>query len=64
MHGTVKLSSRIGVRLTDELRAELSAAAREDGRTISSVAKRVLADWAAGRVVQRHEANEPAEVRK
>jgi hypothetical protein len=41
------------MRITDVLRAELDTAADEEGRSTSSIAERVLVDWAAQRVVRR-----------
>jgi hypothetical protein len=55
MRTRVKRTSRMEFRCTDELRAEINAAADEEGRTASSVTERVMIDWAAQRLVAREQ---------
>jgi hypothetical protein len=41
------------IRLSTPLRRELELAAEQDGRPVAALARRVLVDWAAQRVVDR-----------
>jgi predicted HicB family RNase H-like nuclease len=43
----------IVVRMTPELRAEIELAAAEERRSLASVARQALLDWAASRLAER-----------
>jgi hypothetical protein len=44
---------QIVVRISGELRSELEAAAEQDSRTLGSLIRKVLIDFAVGRVDER-----------
>jgi predicted HicB family RNase H-like nuclease len=48
-----KRSEGFVVRMTPELRAEIELAAAEERRSLASVARQALLDWAAQRLAER-----------
>jgi hypothetical protein len=44
------------IRMTPELKAEIEAAAAEERRSLASVARQALLDWAAQRLADRAKA--------
>lgn len=60
MRNRLKRASRLDMRITDVLRAELDVAADEEARTISAIAERVLIEWATQRVIRRQRCEELA----
>jgi predicted HicB family RNase H-like nuclease len=51
--GMAKRSEGFVVRMTPELRAEIELAAAEERRSLASVARQALLDWAAQRLAER-----------
>jgi hypothetical protein len=52
-HMHKRFEARLSLNVTGELRAELEAAAMQAGELVSDVARRVLVEWAAARVMAR-----------
>jgi uncharacterized protein (DUF1778 family) len=53
-------AARLAVRVAEPLRAELERAADAEHRKLGDKVRAVLIDWAAQRVIERHQGKEAA----